>query len=143
MAVDSQSRITFETKNMRKNISSGAEWEQIVSYSRAVRTDSIIEVSGTTAIEHDGQSLKGNMHGQAFHTLKKIEDAMKKAGAGMKDVVRTRMYVTDISRWQEAARAHHEFFKDIMPATSMVEVSKLIHPEMLIEIEATAVVSNE
>lgn len=128
---------------MRKNISSGAEWEQIVGYSRAVRTGNIIEVSGTTAIEHDGQSLKENMYSQAFHSLIKIEEALKKTGAGMKDVVRTRMYVTDISRWQEAARAHHEFFNSILPATTLVEVSKLIHPDMLIEIEATAVVSTE
>lgn len=128
---------------MRKNISSGAEWEQIVGYSRAVRTGNLIEVSGTTATEFNGQSLKENMYGQAFHTLRKIEEALIKAGAGMKDVVRTRIYVTDISQWQEAARAHHEYFKEVMPATSMVEVSKLIHPDMLIEIEATAVVSNE
>ncbi len=128
---------------MRQNISSGAEWETIVGYSRAVRTGNLIEVSGTTATEFNGQSLKENMYGQSFHTLRKIEEALIKAGAGMKDVVRTRMFVTNISLWQEAARAHHEFFKEVMPVTSMVEVSKLIHPDMLIEIEATAVVSNE
>jgi enamine deaminase RidA (YjgF/YER057c/UK114 family) len=128
---------------MRKNISSGAEWEQIVSYSRAVRIGGLIEVSGTTATQHNGQALKDDMYGQAFYSLKKIEDALLKAGATLHDVVRTRMYVTDISRWQEAARAHHALFKDVMPATSMVEVSKLIHPDMLIEIEATAFVTSE
>jgi enamine deaminase RidA (YjgF/YER057c/UK114 family) len=143
MAVDYSGRITFETKNMRKNISSGAEWEPVVGYSRAVRTGNLIEVSGTTATWHNGHSLKDDLYGQAFHSLKKIEDALIKAGATLKDVVRTRMYVTDISRWQEAARAHHAFFKEVMPATSMVEVTKLIHPDMLIEIEATAFVISE
>lgn len=142
MAVDYSVRITFETKNMRKNISSGAEWETIVGYSRAVRTGNLIEVSGTTAIENDGRSLKEDMYSQAFHSLRKIEEALVQAGCAMKDVVRTRIYVTDISLWKEAARAHHAFFKDIMPATSMVEVSKLIHPDMLIEIEAAAVLSH-
>jgi enamine deaminase RidA (YjgF/YER057c/UK114 family) len=140
MASDYKSGITFETKNMRKNISSGAEWEQVVGYSRAVRTGNLIEVSGTTATEHNGRSLKNDMYGQAFHALRKIEEALRQAGVTMNDVVRTRLYVTDISRWQEAARAHHAFFKDVMPATSMVEVPKLIHPDMLIEIEARAVV---
>lgn len=143
MAVNCKPGITFETKNMRKNISSGAEWENIVAYSRAVRTGNMIEVSGTTAIEHDSKTLKGDMYSQTFHSLRKIEEALIKSGATMKNVVRTRIYVTDISRWQEAARAHHEFFKEVMPATSMVEVAKLIHPDMLIEIEATAVIEKE
>ncbi len=126
----------------RTNYSSGAKWEDIVGYSRAVKIGNIIEVTGTVAVDENSNLVgDNNAYEQAKFIIQKIEGVLKKAGASLKDVVRTRMFVTDISRWEEFGKAHGEFFKDIKPCTTMIEVSKLISPEYLIEIEATAVVS--
>jgi enamine deaminase RidA (YjgF/YER057c/UK114 family) len=123
----------------RLNISSGAPWEAKVGYSRAVRIGNIVEVSGTVSVDGDKVIGINNAYEQTKHALAKIEAALVKAGASLHDVVRTRMFVTDISKWEEIGRAHGEFFHGIRPVTTMVEVSRLIGPDLLVEIEATAV----
>ena len=126
----------------RMNISSGAKWEDIVGYSRAVRVGNTIEVAGTTAVDEQGNVVGlNNAYEQTRFSLGKIEKALTAAGASLKDVVRTRMFVTDISKWEEIGRAHGEFFRTIKPAASMIEVKGLIIPELLVEIEVTAILS--
>jgi len=125
----------------RTNYSSGAKWEDIVGYSRAVKVDNVIEVTGTVAVDENNNLVGADSaYEQTRFVIQKIEAVLQRAGASLKDVVRTRMFVTDISRWEEYGRAHGEFFKDIKPCTSMIEVKGLIASEYLIEIEATAIV---
>ena len=128
----------------RSNLQSGAPWETQVGYSRAVRVGRFIAVSGSAAIDEDGQLVgEGDMYAQTKQCIEVIATALERAGARLTDVVRTRIFVTDIERWDEAGRAHQEAFGDVMPATSMVEVARLIDPRMLVEIEADAIIGGD
>jgi enamine deaminase RidA (YjgF/YER057c/UK114 family) len=123
----------------RQRVSTGTKWEPLIGYSRAVRVGDRIYVTGTTATDERGEIVGvGDAYAQAAQAIKNIERALARLGAGLEHVVRTRMFVTDISRWEEYGRAHGEFFRDVMPATSMIEISRLIDERMLIEIEADA-----
>ena len=122
----------------RKNISSGSEWEDIVGYSRAVMIGDLIEISGTTAVSNGEIVGKDNPYAQTVFILKRIKQILEENGAGMEDIIRTRMYVTDINQWEQIGKAHHEFCSEIKPAATMVEVKSLIHKDLLVEIEVTA-----
>ena len=130
-------------KNKKELFSSGAQWENIVGYSRAVKVGNVIEISGTTAVDGNVVVGKGDVYAQAVFIFQKIEKVLIEAGSSLQDVVRTRMYVTDISKWERAGKAHALFFNEIKPATTMVEVSKLINEDLLIEIEFTVIIPSE
>lgn len=128
---------------LRKNLSTGTQWEALIGYSRAVRVGNVIEISGTTAVNEHGALVGGNdPYEQARFILHKIEKVLKEAGASLRDVVRTRIYLTDIRHWQAVGRAHGEVFREIRPAATLVAVSALITPELLVEIEVTAILNN-
>ena len=127
---------------MRKNFSSGAKWEDIVGYSRAVQVGNQLEVTGTVAVDENGNLVgKNDFFKQTQFALQKIEKVMKQAGFTLEDVIRTRIFVTDITHWEEVGKAHHQFFSSVKPATTMVEVRALISPEYLVEIEVSAIKS--
>ncbi len=129
--------------SQRRNIPSGVKWEDVVGYSRAVRVGNVVEVAGTAAVNENGKVVgAGDCYTQTKFILARIERALVAAGVTLADVVRTRIYVTDISRWEDVGRAHGEVFRTIKPATTMIEVAALIEPELLVEIEATAVVTD-
>ncbi|MCS7076994.1 MAG: RidA family protein [Bacteroidia bacterium] len=126
--------------SQRFNLSSGTYWEEVVGYSRLVKVGNLIEVAGTASVDSEGNIIgKGSFYEQTKFILQKIENALKQANASIKNVVRTRIYVTDITKWQDVGKAHGEFFRDIKPVTSIVEVQNLIHPDLWVEIEVTAV----